>query len=139
MIDRDKVRDKISFLRRNLELLRELAKTPAQDFTESSAQFHAAVRLLQISIEAMIDISSHIVSRECLGVPKSYIEVFDLLARSGIIPSEFLDRVRPMVRFRNRAVHVYGEIDPNHVHEILQNDLGDFETFISLIVKHCFT
>ncbi|HHW17606.1 MAG TPA: DUF86 domain-containing protein [Firmicutes bacterium] len=67
MIDQDKVRDKISFLRRNLELLRRLAKTPIRDFTERSTEFHAAVRLLQISIEAMIDISSHIISREGLG------------------------------------------------------------------------
>lgn len=87
----------------------------------------------------MIDISSHIISREGLGVPKSYIEVFELLERAGIIPSEFLDRVKSMVRFRNRAVHLYGDVDPSHVYEILQNDLGDFETFISLIVEHCFT
>lgn len=139
MIDRDKVRDKISFIRSNLELLRGLAKTPAENFTKRSAEFHAAVRLLQISIEAMIDISSHIVAREGLGVPKSYVEVFELLGRAGIIPSEFLDRARAMVRFRNRAVHLYGDVNPRHVYQMLQNDLGDFETFISLIVKRYFT
>lgn len=97
VIDRDKVRDKISFIRSNLELLRGLAKIPSENFTKRSAEFHAAVRLLQISIEAMIDISSHIVAREGLGVPKSYVEVFELLGRAGIIPSEFLDRARAMV------------------------------------------
>ncbi len=93
MIDRDKVRDRISFIRSNLELLRGLAKTPAENFTKRSAEFHAAVRLLQISIEAMIDISSHIVSREGLGVRKEKRESHLTSAgtmshrRSGSTPS----------------------------------------------------
>ena len=91
MIDRDKVRDKVTFLTRNLEMLRRLAQTPRDAFTERSAEFHAAVRLLQVSVEAMIDTGSHIVSREGLGSPKSYIEVFDLLTCGGVIA----DRPRP--------------------------------------------
>jgi hypothetical protein len=78
VIDRDRVRDKIAFLRRNLELLHALARTPDGAFTERSAEFHAAVRLL---------------------------------GGSGVIPPDFLDKVRSMVRFRNRAVHLYGDVD----------------------------
>lgn len=135
MIDQDRVRDKVTFLRRNLEILRRLAQTPRDAFTERSAEFHATVRLLQVSVEAMIDTGNHIVSREGLGTPKSYVEVFDLLARSGVIPPEYLDRAKAMVRFRNRAVHLYGEIDLDHVYSILQDDLGDFETFIGFVVE----
>lgn len=135
MIDRDRVRDKIAFLRRNLELLRALARAPDGTFTERSVEFHAAVRLLQISIETMLDMGSHIVAREGLGSPKSYVEVFDLLGGSGVIPPEFLDKVRSMVRFRNRAVHLYGDVDVGQVYRILKEDLEDFETFIDLIVN----
>lgn len=135
MIDRDKVRDKIAFIRRNLDMLRRLADTPRDGFSDGSLPFHAAVRLLQTSIEAMIDIGSHVVAREGLGSPKSYGEVFDLLSSAGVIPPEFLDRVKAMVRFRNRAVHLYGEIDVDHVYSILQNDLGDFDAFVGFIVK----
>jgi len=39
-----------------------------------------------------------------------------------------------MVRFRNRAVHLYGKIEVGDVYEILQHDLGGFDTFIGLIV-----
>jgi uncharacterized protein YutE (UPF0331/DUF86 family) len=83
----------------------------------------------------MIDTGGHIISREGFGSPKSYIETFDLLARGGVIPPEFLDRAKAMVRFRNRAVHLYGEIDLNYVYSILQDDLGDFETFIGFVVE----
>ncbi len=133
MIDRSKIRDRVDFLRQNLDVLRDIACLPRADFTERSPEFHAAVRLLQISVEAMIDVGTHIVAREGLGSPKSYIEVFEVLARAGVIPVEFLDRARSMVRFRNRAVHVYRQIDVGYVYDILQEDLGDFETFIRLI------
>lgn len=76
MIDRDRVRDKIAFLRRNLEILRDLARTPPAAFTERSAAFHAAVRLLQTSVEAMLDVGSHIVAKEGLGSPKGYVAVY---------------------------------------------------------------
>jgi len=115
-------------------MLRELSRTPRHDFTERSTEFHAAVRLLQISVEAMLDIGSHIVAKEGLGTPRSYVEVFDLLGQSGVIPPEFLGKVRAMVRFRNRAVHLYGEIDAGYVYATLRDDLGDFETFVRLIV-----
>jgi uncharacterized protein YutE (UPF0331/DUF86 family) len=135
VIDLDKVRDKVAFIRRNLDMLRRLADTPRDAFSERSIHFHAAIRLLQTSVEAMIDTGSHIVAREGLGSPKSYGEVFDVLASAGAIPPEFLDRVKAMVRFRNRAVHLYGEIDVDHVYSILQNDLRDFDAFIGFIVR----
>jgi len=134
VIDRDKVRDKVTFIRRNLDTLRELADAPRDAFSERSVHFHAAVRLLQTSIEAMIDTGAHIVAREGLGSPKSYGEVFDLLSSVGIIPTESLEKVKAMVRFRNRAVHLYGEIDVDSVYSILQNDLEDFDAFIGFVV-----
>jgi uncharacterized protein YutE (UPF0331/DUF86 family) len=43
-----------------------------------------------------------------------------------------------MVRFRNRAVHLYDRIDPREVWKILQEDLGDFELFIGAMVERFF-
>ena len=103
MIDRDKVRDKTTFIRRNLDTLRKLADTPRDAFLDGSIHFHAAVRLLQTSVEAMIDTGAHIVAREGLGSPKSYGEVFDLLSSAKIIPLEYLDKAKAMARFRNRV------------------------------------
>jgi len=135
VIDRDKVRDKVAFIRRNLDTLRRLADTSRDQFSETSIPFHAAVRLLQTSVEAMIDTGAHIVAREGLGTPKSYGEIFDLLSSAGIIPAESLDKIKAMVRFRNRAVHLYGEIDVNYIYSILQNYLGDFDAFVGYIVR----
>jgi len=70
----------------------------------------AAVRYLHTAIESMIDIANHVVARRGL-----------------------------MVAFRNRAVHLYDEIDADEVYEILTERLGDFDDFVSAIATRFFT
>lgn len=40
-----------------------------------------------------------------------------------------------MAGYRNRLTHFYAEITPGELHDILNNDLGDFETFLSAIKR----
>jgi len=39
-----------------------------------------------------------------------------------------------MVSFRNRVVHLYWEVDDNTMYRILQDNLGDFENYITYIL-----
>jgi uncharacterized protein YutE (UPF0331/DUF86 family) len=73
-----------------------------------------------------------------LGLPKTYQESLDLLFQEGILPPEKAEDFARMVRFRNRAVHLYDRIDPREVWKILQEDLGDFELFIGAMVERFF-
>lgn len=51
-----------------------------------------------------------------------------------IVPKEFAEtKLVSMAKYRNRLVHFYAEIEPQELHKILQNDLGDFEIFLSSI------
>lgn len=43
-----------------------------------------------------------------------------------------------MVRFRNRAVHLYDTISPDEVYRILDRHLGDFDVFVAAIVRRFF-
>ncbi|MFZ5899040.1 MAG: type VII toxin-antitoxin system HepT family RNase toxin [Bacillota bacterium] len=138
MANKDKLRDKIAFIEGNLRSLRELANIPHDRFVADDIVFHASVRLLQTAIEAMIDTANHIAARERLGIPKTYAEAFKLLANAGIIPRSYLPTAETMVGFRNRAVHIYDDINPDAVYAILQRNLGDFTTFIGYIVRKYF-
>jgi uncharacterized protein YutE (UPF0331/DUF86 family) len=40
-----------------------------------------------------------------------------------------------MAKFRNRLVHLYGEIDNKNVYEYIKGDLKDIEEFKSVIIK----
>lgn len=136
MVDREKLREKLHFIERNLKVLEGLTSLSEEDFRTDPFKFPGATRLIQVSIEAMIDIGSHIVARERLGLPKKYREIFGLLARAGVLSAGLLPTYENMVKFRNFAVHLYAEVTPEEVLSIIKGHLGDFRAFIRDIVQY---
>lgn len=137
-VDPDRLRPRIQHVRERLRRLREIAAEGSDAFSGDVLRQDAAVRNLQTSVEALLDMANHIVAREGLGTPTSYQEAVDLLVDHGVLPEENAEAYRQMVRFRNRAVHMYDEIDVDEVYSILESDLSDFEAFISAIVERYF-
>ncbi|HEV8239936.1 MAG TPA: DUF86 domain-containing protein [Thermoanaerobaculia bacterium] len=133
-VDADKVRQHVQYVRGTLLKLRQLHDQGRDAFVADSINEHAAVRLLHTAIEALIDIANHVIAREGLGIPRSYADTVKILTDEKILPAERKDTFLKMVRFRNRAVHLYDEIDPGEVFSILENDLDDFEAFLAPII-----
>lgn len=139
MVNQNKLRQKIAFIDNSLQDLHRLARATKEEFMADTIGFHAAVRLLQVCVEAMLDAAGHIVATEKLGLPKTYAHSFELLAAGHVIPRDFADRAKQMARFRNRVVHLYDTVDPCEIYNILQSNLGDFEEFIRLIAGRYLT
>ncbi|HZD05273.1 MAG TPA: DUF86 domain-containing protein [Longimicrobiales bacterium] len=134
-VEPDRLRPKIHHIRERLRRLREIEGGGWERFEGDPLLQDAAVRNLQTSIEAVLDMANHIVARGGLGTPVSYRETIELMVEAGVLPHERAGAFRAMVSFRNRAVHLYDEIDAEEVYAILENDLGDFEVFIAAIVE----
>jgi len=134
-IDKKRVLEKIRIIQECLNKLRTLSQLSVAEFTSDFKNFDSAKYNLQVTIEAMIDIGNHIISRKGLGAPKTYRDTFEALHKGNIIPREDLATYKLMVRFRNRIVHFYDEIDDREVYKILQNNLGDFSSFIEHVDK----
>ncbi|HEX7408045.1 MAG TPA: DUF86 domain-containing protein [Candidatus Binatia bacterium] len=94
---------------------------------------------LQLAIECVLDISSHLVAGEQLGTPESYRQVIELLGEGGILPAEFVNRVRGMPGFRNILVHDYLRVDTAVVWDLLQRGPAQFREFIRHIAAHIRT
>lgn len=137
MVNHDKIRDKVQIIKNNLHKLEGIKQESLKGFLENPLMSDASIRILQVSIEAMLDISNHIISRRHLGTPKTYREAIELLEQAGIIPKELLPTLLNMVKFRNRAVHLYDKINDEEIYQIIQDHLSDFEDFISAIVHCC--
>jgi len=91
---------------------------------------------LQVSIEALIDIGNHIISRENYKYPETNADTFRVLVEEDIISEEKLDSYIAMAKFRNMVVHLYDEIKEGEIYNIIQNYLDDFEYFIKQIIIH---
>ena len=132
-IDPEIIAEKISLIAENMDKLKFLKELPEDEFYQDFRNLYSTKHLLQISIEAMIDIANHIIARMGLGRPKSYAESFSILAEKNIIEADLSDIFATMAKFRNRVVHLYNTVDPSEVRSILHNNLGDFAIFLEQI------
>jgi uncharacterized protein YutE (UPF0331/DUF86 family) len=137
-VDHDKLRSHVDYVRGNLRRLEQLRESGRAQFLDDDVAQAAAARWLQTAVEAMIDMANHIIAREGLGVPRAYSETMEILLREGVLPGDRRDAFLAMVRFRNRVVHLYDEVDPEGIWTIIEDDLGDFDAFIAAIAARYF-
>ncbi|MBF0108983.1 MAG: DUF86 domain-containing protein [Magnetococcales bacterium] len=112
----------------------EYAKHPetfASDFTRQDA----AILNIQRACEAALDLGQHLVRRERLGVPQGARDVFELLARGGWITREMAGKLKPMVGFRNIAVHDYQTLQLPITIAIITTHLDDLLGYARTLLK----
>lgn len=63
-------------------------------------------------IQGAVDLATHLVAARGLAVPASQREVFEALARAGLLSTETADAMAQVASLRNRIAHSYGELDP---------------------------
>lgn len=135
MVSFEKVVHKFQQLDEFLKILAKISKTPKETFLKDKILIGSAKYYLQVSIECCLDVANHIISSEKLRAPRDYSDSFLVIQEEGLIASELGDKLRQMAKFRNRLVHLYGEIDNINVYEYIKGDLKDIEEFKSVIIK----
>lgn len=139
MVDNNLIQEKINYMENNLSKLEKLNKLPRETFLGEFYYVEAAKHLLQVTIEAMLDICQHVIARQRFRAPNSYADALNILIDEGILPESQKDAFLQMAKFRNRVVHLYNEVDSNELHRILHERLGDFRYFIQAVVKNLLT
>jgi len=135
MVSFEKVVHKFQQLDEYLKILEKISKTPKETFLIDKILLGSAKYYLQVSIECCLDVANHIIASEKLRAPRDYSDSFLVIQEEGLISSELGDKLRQMAKFRNRLVHLYGEIDNTNVYEYIKGELKDIEEFKSIIIK----
>ncbi len=135
MVSLEKIIQKFQQLDEFLGLLRKISKTPIKLFLKDKLMIGSAKYYLQVSIECCLDVTNHIIASEHFRAPKDYADSFMIIEEEELISGDQGQRLRQMVKFRNRLVHLYGEIDNAYVYEFIKKDLKDIEEFKSIIIK----
>lgn len=135
MLDRERILAKIDELQGYLKELRNIVPENYNEYLSSIEKRRACERLLQISVECVIDICSLLVSGLRLGLPAEESDIFEKLFVNNIISEEVKDILRSMKGFRNILVHDYARLDNALIYEIAISRLKDFEIFVKEISK----
>jgi len=135
LVDRERLLAKIDELEGYLREIREIMPADFQDFLKIEKR-RACERLLQISIEGVIDICGLVVKGFRLGLPAEENDLFELLAEKEFITPVMKKKLRAMRGFRNIIVHEYGRVDEKIVYEMLTKRLKDFSDFKRQILKN---
>jgi len=101
-----------------------------------SGRIHIAERLVQLIVDAMIDINQHIIKEKNLDVIDDFQGTFKVLADNNILPEEFALKIAPVVGIRNRIVHGYEKLDKNLFITNLRKNYSDFGKYASYISEH---
>ena len=134
MVDRERLLAKIDELDGYLREIREIMPADFRDFLKIEKR-RACERLLQISIEGVIDICGLVVKGFRLGLPAEENDLFELMAKKDLITPAMKKKLRAMRGFRNIIVHEYGRVDEKIVYEMLTKRLKDFSEFKRQILK----
>jgi len=128
MLDRERILARLSELEGYLRELHTIEPKSFSEFQEIEKK-RACERLLQISVEAAIDICHLFVTGLKLGLPAEEEDLFVKLEREQIISSLLKEKLKEMKGFRNILVHEYGEVDDKIVYQAVKTRLGDFNMF----------
>lgn len=134
MLDRNRILSKVAELDGYLRELDSIHPANRGEY-EVIEKKRACERLLQISIETVVSICQLFVVGLRLGLPSEENDVFEKLARAGVVSPDLARILHRMKGFRNVLVHEYGNVDDDLVFLFLTTRTADFLVFRQEILE----
>jgi uncharacterized protein YutE (UPF0331/DUF86 family) len=132
-IDKIFIENKLKALTHYTRELEDVLAFEHDSIRKDYLKLHALERLVQLVVDEMVDINTHIIRRGAFSAPDDFQSSFKILAEGGVFPREFAERIAPTVGLRNRLVHRYEEIDPELLIRTAKAESGDFREYIAQV------
>ena len=126
--DFEVIQKKLSEFDENVSQLEKIQKSLNLDvFLNNKQQQWSVEHGLQLCIQQVIDLGSHILVSLHLNNIEDYSDVGVKLGKHGILSKELSKRVIEMIKFRNLLIHEYVHVDPEKVFEIFKTGISDLK------------
>jgi uncharacterized protein YutE (UPF0331/DUF86 family) len=127
------VADRVALVRGLLGDLRGLPLDDYRVFAADRRNVWAAESCLRRSLEALFDLSRHLLSKGFgVGVAEYKVIAVQLQAE-GVLSIEDAATLRILAGYRNRLVHYYNEISEEELYQVCSSQLGDVERVLTAI------
>lgn len=135
MLDRERVLGKLDALHGYDSELRSVLPRNLDEYAASVEKRRATERLMQVSVECILDICGLFVAGLRLGLPAEEENLFDRLEQARVLSPELVRTLRAMRRFRNILVHEYGAVDDKIVFELAGRLSKDTAAFTAEVIR----
>lgn len=127
--------ERLSRLEKNVAELVKFRKENSAEDVQSDLQKQWILRYgLFESIQIVIDLACHIVSKHNVGSPQNYADCVNVLLKEKYISKDLAAKITAMTGLRNLLVHEYGLIEINQLYSFLDS-LNDFQDFAEMAEK----
>lgn len=135
MVDRERVLAKLDALHGYERELGVVLPASLNDYKASLEKRRATERLLQISVECVLDICGLLVAGLRLGLPAEEENLFDRLEQALVFSPDLVRTLRAMRRFQNILVHEHGAVDDEIVFRLALRLSGDVKLFTTEVTR----
>lgn len=132
-LDPNTIRFRLDLILDYLNELRPLAALTLDEFLSDRYKTRAAERVLEITIQAALDINNHLLKEQFKVVRKSNSDGFLELRKFNVLPSQLAQDMHESGGFRNRLAHHYYAVDPEIVFQIIFEALNQYPEYIQQI------
>jgi uncharacterized protein YutE (UPF0331/DUF86 family) len=130
------IRTKIAQIRESLELIRNNVPDNFEDFASLGLIKDGMYKRIEFCIQNVFDICAILDTDLRLGIPQSDDNILEIMVANGIINKDMKTKLKLMKGFRNILVHRYGGIDDALTYEFFNENIIDFDEFITEISEY---
>ena len=136
MIDIDRVLERLNFMTKRLNRLKSLEFVSLETYLDDLDSQLIAERILELIIQAAIDINNHIIKQglklEAVGPKESFL----ILRECQILSEELAQQLSKSAIFRNILAHEYLDIDDNIVFNLIPKALKQYPLYVLQIQQY---
>jgi uncharacterized protein YutE (UPF0331/DUF86 family) len=135
MVRPEIIHKRLSKVEEYLTILKKIQRCPLDQFIADPEKYGSAERFLQLIIEALNDIGSHLIADLNLGTVDAAGDIPRILGDKGYFNEDLRETWIRMIGFRNILVHDYLDIDRHVVYEVLQKNLNDVQALMRVFAQ----
>jgi uncharacterized protein YutE (UPF0331/DUF86 family) len=136
MTDPEIVLRKLTSLREHARRLQRRRPESVETFRDDLDLQDATAMSLLVAVQDALDIALHVAAEEGWGIPGSYAESFEILARQGFLDPEVARQLVGMATLRNRIAHGYASVDHARIWTELPAGIAALERFAGAVAAH---
>lgn len=126
MLDKELIKRKINRVENYVKELEPILALNANEIPKDAFKLRTLERNFQLIVDTVLDINTHIIAAENLQAPDDMTETFFILGKAGILPTDFVDKIYPVVGLRNKVVHDYEIIDIKKIVKDVKEGISQF-------------